>query len=99
MELSLSADTSTADTKNKQMHDKAKSSSNCSEEDKIDIDEQQQLDDLQQSEEQYDSNIRMVKNEIKSFYAAYQEESNANELLLNDLEKQIVSLNDTKGSI
>lgn len=81
------------------MHDKAKSSSNCSEEDKIDIDEQQQLDDLQQSEEQYDSNIRLVKNEIKSFYAACQEESNANELRLNDLEKQIVSLNDTKGSI
>jgi DNA repair exonuclease SbcCD ATPase subunit len=93
------SDTSTADTKNKQMHDKAKSSSSCSEEDKIDIDEQQQLDDLQQSEEQYDSNIRMVQNEIKSFYAAYQEESNANKLLLNDLEKQIVSLNEqlTKG--
>ena len=85
------SDTSTID---KKMDQKQHEIKNQREEKQASDEQQQLLDELNKSVQHCDAKIQMVQNEITTVNAAYMEETNANKLIIDDLEKHVASLNE-----
>jgi hypothetical protein len=81
-------------TKPNQLKGKPGLSRTSHNEEEKDEEDEQKLKELQKSQDRYGAKIRIIQKEIKSFLSSHMQETEANNAILSDLQKQVSILND-----